>query len=93
MKEGYNLEILKTIAIDVTESVFENESAAMMYITKDIYSDSFIVAIPVESFAYQVWENGIERDLADLQNSTNFGDVSKTERLVTAIREGIAQII
>lgn len=50
-------EILKTIAIDVTHSVFENETAAMMYITKDIYSESYIVAIPVESFSYQVWEN------------------------------------
>lgn len=36
--------VLKTVAIDVTHSVFENKTAAMMYIKKDIYSESNIVA-------------------------------------------------
>lgn len=85
-------EILKTIAIDITESVFENETTAFMYITKDIYSDSFIIAIPYASFSYYLWENDVERNLKDLKNSTVFGDTNKTGRLVNAIREGITEI-
>ena len=45
------MEILKTIAIDIRHSVFENDTEGMMYITKDIYSDSYIISVPVWSFS------------------------------------------
>ena len=69
--------------------VINNKIKKKRSVTKDIYSDSYIVAIPYDSFSYQVWGSGIERDLRDLLHSTIFGHVSKTERLVNAIREGI----
>ena len=86
------METLNTVAIDITESVFENESAAMLYITKDIYSDSYIIAIPVESFSYQVWFSDIERDLNDLLRYASFGHRGQRERLIAAIKEGIVAI-
>lgn len=87
-------ELLRTVAIDISQSVYENETIGIMYITKDIYSDSFIVAIPYEAFCYQVWENDVERELKDLLNlnSTLLGHVSKRELLINAIREGIKEL-
>ena len=83
---------LKTVAIDITESVFENDWSAILYITKDIYSDSYIIAIPVVSFSYQVWFSGMERDLNDLLRYASFGHQGQRERLVTVLKEGIAAI-
>jgi hypothetical protein len=85
------MEILKTIAVDIKHSVFENETEAIMYITKDIYSDSFIIAIPVITFSWQIWEDRIEKDLEELLRFNLFGDKDKRERLVNAIKEGIAE--
>lgn len=86
------MEALKTIAMDITKSVFLNDWSAMMYITKDIHSDSYIVAIPVESFSYQISFNGVERDLNELLKFLNFGYKEQTQRLIDAIKEGIAAI-
>ncbi len=67
---------MKTIAIDIKHSVFDNETEAIMYVTKDIYSDSFIVAIPVIMFS---WEVAGERDLDYLLQFNLFGDRDKKE--------------
>ncbi|MCR2820584.1 hypothetical protein [Lederbergia panacisoli] len=80
---------MKTIAIDIKHSVFDNETEAIMYVTKDIYSDSFIVAIPVITFS---WEVADERDLDYLLRFNVFGDRDRKERLAAAIRKGIAQL-
>jgi len=82
------MDVLKTIAIDIKHSVFENETEAIMYITKDIHSDSFIVAIPSITFSCDIVD---ERDYDHLLRSNVFGDKDKLERLVNAIKEGIAE--
>jgi hypothetical protein len=86
------VEILKTIAIDISEAVFENDTEAILYITKDIYSDSFIVAVPVITFSYQIWTDRAEKDYDELLNSNAIplGDHVQRERLVEVIKEGIA---
>lgn len=80
--------MLKTIAIDIKLSVFENETEAIMYITKDIHSDSFIIAVPVITFSYEIRD---QKDYDHLLRFNVFGDIDKKERLVEAIREGIAE--
>jgi hypothetical protein len=87
------MEILKTIAIDIKHSVFENDTEAVMYITKDIYSDSFIIAIPVITFSWDIREESQEKDYEYLLNSNviPLGDSVQKERLVHAIKEGIAE--
>lgn len=37
------LETLKTIASDIIDSIFDNETEAIMFVTKDIYADSYKV--------------------------------------------------
>ena len=44
------MEKLQTIVIDIKHSVFENKTVAIIYVTKVIYSESFIVSIPVITF-------------------------------------------
>ena len=45
---------LETIAFDIKESVFDNDTEATMYVTKDIYSDRYIISIPVITFACDI---------------------------------------
>lgn len=82
------IDVIKTIAIDTTHSVFDNDTVAIMYISKDIYSDSYIVAIPVITFS---WEIRNYDDYYDLLKANVFGDKDKRERLISAIKDGIAE--
>jgi hypothetical protein len=85
------VETLKTIATDISKTVFENDTEAILYITKDIYSDSFIVAVPVITFSWQIWEDRAEQDYNELLKFNLFGDIDKRERLVAEIKKGIAK--
>ncbi|WP_163531454.1 hypothetical protein [Halobacillus ihumii] len=82
------MEPLKTIATDIKHSVFDNESEAIMYITKDIYSDGFIVSIPVITFSCDI---ATEHDYKWLLRFNLFGDLEKNKRLVNVIKEEIAK--
>jgi hypothetical protein len=62
------MDILKTIAYDITQSVFNNDTEGMMYVTKDIYSDSFIISVPVFSFSSSVRETHTEIDYEWIKN-------------------------
>jgi hypothetical protein len=90
--EVIDKERLKTVAVDIKHSVFDNETEAIMYVTKDIYSDSFIVAIPVITFSWQIDKGQEERDYSWLlRSSIGIGDPVQKERLVEAIKEAIAE--
>lgn len=80
------MEKLQSLAIDIKHSVFDNDTEAIMYITKDIYSDSFIIAIPAITFSWQIED---ERDYIYLSRANIFGDKDRQELLVLAIKEGI----
>lgn len=86
------METLKTIVIDVKESVFDNETEAILYVTKDIYSDSFIIALPAYTFSWDVREHRIDQDLNELLSFNIFGDRDRREKLVGVIREGIERL-
>lgn len=89
MKEGYNMEKLTTIAIDITRSVFENDKHSILYITKDIYGDCYILAIPSEGFSSLVFFNRIDKDLDYCLKFVNFRNEGQREKLVAVIKEGI----
>lgn len=82
--------MLKTIAIDIKHSVFKNDTEAIMYVTKDIYSDRFIIAIPVITFSWDIEIGHEERDYNWLLRS-NIGDPVQKEKLVQAIKKAIAE--
>jgi len=84
------METLKTIAIDIAHTVFDNDTEAILYVTKDIYSDSFIVSIPILTFSYEIWEDNKEMGYSDLLNTDVIAS-DRRERLVKAIRKGIAE--
>lgn len=81
------MDILKSIAVDITRSVFDNDTAAMMYVIKDIYSESFVISIPVITFSCDICS---EKDYEWLRRSVPIGDPGRKERLVEAIKAAIA---
>ena len=86
------MEILKTIAIDIRESVFENDTEGILYVTKDIYSDSYIISVPVWSFSAIVSyesETGAENDYKWIQE--HLLSFHHRENLVQAIKEAIEE--
>jgi hypothetical protein len=62
-----------------------------MYVTKDIYSDSFIIAIPVITFSCDIREEHSEKDYEWLRNHNLFGDLDTNKKLVEAIKEAISE--
>lgn len=81
--------LLNTKSYNIKDSVFDGETEAIMYITKDIYLDAYIVAIPVITFSWGIID---ERDYDYLLNSTNiFGDKDKQERLVKVIKQAVLE--
>lgn len=85
------LETLKTIAFDIKDSVFDNDTEAIMYVTKDIYSDSFIVSIPVITFSCDVREGHVEKDFDWIKKHVPIGDLVRKEKLVEAIKDAITE--
>ena len=93
-REGVKMkfETIKTIAYDITRSVFDNDTKAIMYVTWDFYSDSYIVAIPVISFSSSIPQE--RRKLYDLDWLRQYVPIIRKERkekLIEAIKEAIAE--
>ncbi|OJH16002.1 hypothetical protein BLX88_25925 [Bacillus obstructivus] len=84
------LETLKTVAFDIKNSVFDNSTEALMYVTKDIYAERFIVAIPVITFSWDISMEESEKDYEWLLK-VNVGDMDMKERLVKAIKKAILE--
>lgn len=86
------MDVLKTIAIDIRESVFENDTEGILYITKDIYSDAFIVSVPVYTFSSDVRETHAEDDYKWIYNHFPISNTDHKKKLIQAIKEGIAEL-
>ena len=83
---------LKTISIDITHSVFDNDIKATMYLIKDIYGDSFIVSIPVITFSFNLREGYKEIDYDRMERRLPLKEpVIKIDKLIQAIKEGIEE--
>lgn len=85
------LERLQTIAFDLKDLVFDNETEAIMYVTKDIYAEGFIIAIPEISFSCQIWDGEEERDLAWIKEYVPVNGLDRKEKLVKAIKAAITE--
>lgn len=82
---------MKTIAFDIKESVFDNDIEAIMYVTKDIYSERYIIAIPVITFACDIQIENPDKDYEWLLKSNiGIGDPVRKERLGQLIKEAIS---
>lgn len=82
------LETLKTVVFDIKHSVFDNETEALMYVTKDIHDDCYIIAIPVVSFS---WEVKTDKDLEHLEKFGVAGVRDRREQIVKAIKQAIKE--
>lgn len=85
------LESLETIAFDIRHSVFDNETEAIMYVTKDIHSDRFIIAIPVITFAMDISMEQPERDYEWLLKANGIAHTERKEKLIAAIKSAIEE--
>lgn len=79
---------MKTIAIDIRESVFDNETEAIMYVTKDdeVEPSQYIFAIPSISFS---WSAKNESELKSFFPFNLFGDKEKEKRLLNEMKKAI----
>lgn len=74
--------------MNIRESVFDNETEAMLYVFKDTEGEgSFIFSLPIYTFS---WEVESERDLEHLLNF-NFLTKERREKLIEVMKEMIEE--
>ena len=77
------MERVKGFAIDLKQSVFENETEAIMYVLKDVLGaeTEFVFSIPVFHFTVSIKESNFKREIKQcLEQESMFKDTQK-ERL------------
>lgn len=79
---------MKTITLNLRESVFDNEAEAKMYVIKDeeIEPTLYIFSIPILTFT---WSAHDETDLQSFYPVSVFGDQEKDERLLNEMKNAI----
>jgi len=78
--------MFKTIDVDISDSVFEGERPAIMYITKEKDTETYIISIP--SVCYS-WYVAGEEDYESLLDLNFFESSNQRENLVKVIRSNI----
>jgi hypothetical protein len=79
---------MKTIAIDISESVFDNETEAIMYVTKDdeVEPLQYIFAIPAISFS---WSAKDESELQTFFPVNVLGEKDREKALLNEMKKAI----
>ncbi|HZH58262.1 MAG TPA: hypothetical protein VEY70_01505 [Metabacillus sp.] len=79
---------MRTIAIDISKTVFGNETEAVMYVTKDdeVEPSQYIFAVPVITFS---WSAKDEKELDSFFPVHVFGDKEKEKRLLKEMKKAI----
>jgi hypothetical protein len=80
---------MKTVAIDIRESVFDNDTEAVMYVTSDWDSDQYIFAIPVITFS---WSAKDEEELERFYPYNVFGDKEREKKLLEEMKKAIVSM-
>lgn len=77
--------IMKTIAIDISQTVFNNDTEAMLYITEDNQTEPniYVFAIPVITFS---WAAENEQELGSLFPWGLFKDKEKEGKLLREMK-------
>lgn len=81
--------IIPTIAIDISKSVFQNDTEAILYVIKDneIDPDEYIFAISVITFS---WSANDEKELEKYFPHV-FGDKEQEQRLLNEMKKAIRE--
>ena len=76
---------MKTIAVDISQSVFNNDTEAMLYVTEDTQGEpnKYVFAIPVITFA---WGAINEEELECFFPWGLFKDKDKEEKLLSEMK-------
>lgn len=79
---------MKTMAIDISQTVFNNDTEAMLYITEDNQSEPniYVFAVPVITFA---WGAKNEQELEYFFPWGLFKDKEKEEKLLSEMKEAL----
>lgn len=79
---------MKSIAIDISRSVFNNDTEAIMYVTEDneVEPNVYIFAIPVISFS---WSAKSEDELERFYPYNVFGDKRREQLLLNAMKRAL----
>lgn len=83
------MDILKTLAVDIQHSVFNNNTTGILYVTRDVYEGSFVVAVPVYSFSAIIRKDNLENDCKWVQD--HFPGRQYAERLIEEIKRLISE--
>lgn len=83
------MERLKAVAVDIKESVFDNETEAIMYAVRDIYSfdTEIIFSIPVCTFSVAIKEEFYEKDLEQVFKWENLFQPDRKEKLKNEMKK------
>ncbi|MDD9309755.1 hypothetical protein PUS82_00215 [Cytobacillus firmus] len=79
---------MKTIAVNIRESVFNNNTDAMLYATKDenIEPALFIFSVPILTFS---WSAHDETDLESFYPTNVFGDKEREQKLLNEMKRAM----
>ncbi|EFV75060.1 hypothetical protein E4O93_13345 [Diaphorobacter sp. DS2] len=79
---------MKTITLNLRESVFNNEAEAKMYVTKDeeIEPVLYVFSIPMLTFS---WSAHDETDLDSFYPVSVFGDQQKDQKLLIEMKHAL----
>ncbi len=82
---------MKTISIDIKESVFDDETEAVMYVTKDDEADAetYVFAIPYITFSWTA--KGVE-ELDSFFPLNVFGDKDQEKALLEEMKKAIHEM-
>jgi hypothetical protein len=81
---------MKAIAIDIKESVFDNETEALLYVIKDVYEaeNTFVFSIPVYTFS---WDVKTEKDFEALKSFNIFGSEERRNKLIAEMKRAMSE--
>lgn len=77
---------METIAIDISESVFNKDTEAILYVTKDdeVEPAQYIFAIPVITFSWCAYD---EKDLESFFPHSILGNKDKENKLLNEMKK------
>ena len=83
---------MKTIAVDISRTVFNNDTEAMLYVTEDNQGEpnQYVFAIPVITFA---WGAIDEKELESFFPWGLFEDKEKEEKLLNEMKVALKKFL
>lgn len=83
------MEVLRTVALDIQHTVFNNDTVGILYLTKDIHDDSYIISLPIFSFSARIRETHVETDCEWIYENIPSMGKKYREKLIEVIKQTI----